>query len=68
MRPLLAFFNHCVSLVLFQLTKADKANDDGGSGGDGSCIRPVVFAVAWPTVEATVEEEDVPCLVLLTMG
>lgn len=44
--------------------KADKANDDGGSGGDGSCIRPVVAAAA---VEAMVEE-DVPCLVLRTMG
>ena len=37
------------------LTKADKANDDGGSGGDGSCMKP-----AEATTVAAVE--DVPCL------
>lgn len=46
--------------------KADKANDDGGSGGDGSCIRPVLAAAV--AVEAAMVEEDVPCLVLRTMG
>ncbi len=40
------------------LTKADKANDDGGSGGDGSCIKPCGGDEA--TTMAAVE--DVPCL------
>ena len=45
-----------------RLTKADKANDDGGSGGDGSCMKPEVAPAPLPEVEELWGTVAVPCL------